>query len=1262
MNKLFNKRKISILSYIFIVVIFFSASIENIFATTVTCNAKLKEPKLIVEGDTASEGGKDKACGGARFCYSSMATQGLRFAIVDKNGKRVPGTKLKDYWFKRYSVNADGSASYDHELDFTVQDRGYDLADYTIYKAKSGKETLTQEYRDLDKKGEFEHVRGKSSLQTIRDNTEDISSVLKGILECKVDGKQFIFSYANEHRNTTTAINAYDSSSYEAVVKILLDYGKSNTYLEDLYEILDPSGIADLSNSFIQVEPLYQFSYRDTQNSKVYNYMGSYAEVWYMTHYHPTNDVPAKTATPNAYDALDGTWLMVWRSYNKNADGSPNEFEAVFTPQDSTADPTQGKNIFTDDFVLYAFNNALHPKSTAKSGVDIPKNFYANYKSLQYDSTGKGQDSSVRDYARIYYNVDTTNQGHVVGGYTATYNKNGIQQNVPAIAVSFIKLSQLFNCNDEAKKFDKKYSSATISDVSQFLKDIISKVWDSKDLNIKGVDKVKSFTDAISFLYKTFDGKNYKSSFNLGTGITRNNFILYKTFGFARKSNFNYCGTTKCSDALKMLKTEKKFNESNLKKLSQLYQSYDKLDPEYLKDFYGDIEEKSNYLNYASCDSTPKCAVTPVDATCSKTGSGKSFTISDFTYQGDDVSSMKAVSVNNAAQFATLAKQGCLKEGIAYNYFKGTSSTEKVKTQNAYETSYYGHVNSSATTVEEKYGTAARCWESTTFSFPGSVKNIEAGTIFMWGIDNTEETVEKNKFGTMTIKRYCTVPDYYLPSGVSQRRISSDWAIPNGSPITEGKLAKTDKDIVNTNIVIHYQQAIPSDVTLAKSLKNVDIKTKVQLGRLKTELYSKNYDNYSTNVDEYNDIYFSCGQYGWDSNPVYADGSSKCADKATGKNDPYAITCYSDSSSKGTKCSKLGDASNPPVIYVEATYDILYQDKFKWYSDKSENYTKKMKDSIKDGVDNAKYVSLGYGLPTSFVTPPLPKNEDYYYGYSLSSSNSGGYMYAEITNVGTKKGSSYHFDKLMLKIDDDDTSGTHSGLIYSCGFNIQNRLYCYECDHKIITKDCKKGICGVPNGSTPKDIDVVFRTVELVDSSDIANVPENISKIFPGRSGKGREIGANWRMVAGEEIDDNLLDNFFSEKTYDKEPKYKIDLTSSLIQEIRKSNKKESYTSMSNYTFKKFDAQYSKSVVKNHSTLSIECSEQGDSTKCFKQVVYVRRLYSLASVGNNTPYEYTRASSSFLSDLISKGELKGTCATEADTVKRAEMYAENLGC
>ena len=1242
--------------------LFFTLNISDVYAG-VTCKTDLKDIKYIVEGSTETEEGMDKACNGARYCYSTMATQGLRFAIVDKNGKRVDGTKLKDYWFKRYSINDDGTASYDHELDFTVQDRGYKLSDYTIYKASNGKETLIQEYRDLDKVGEFEKVTGQSALQTIRDNSEDISSFLKGILECKVDGKPFTFSFGAEYRNSKTVLNAYDSNSYDAVVKILLDYGNSNTYLEDLYNILDPNGKADLSTSFIQVEPLYQFSYRDTKENKVYNYMGSYAEVWYMTHYHPTNDVPAATATPNAYAVLDGMWLMTWRSYGKNADGSPNEYEAIFSSQDSN--DIVEKNMFTDDFVLYAFNNALHPKKNAVRGTDIPQNFYAKYNTLTYTGTVE-QDTSVRDYARTYYNVDTTNQGHVVGGWSATYKEIGgvkIQQDVPAIAVSFIKLSQLFNCNDTAMKFDKTFSKSSISDLSKFLSYIKTKKWDSKEFNSTGAAKIKNINDAFSFLYNAFADK--KTKFEIGNGETANNFIFYKTFNYyptSDKTKINYCGLMKCDDALNILKKNGKLNETNLKKLSTLYYSFEKIDPDYLKNFYGDIldeESTINYLDFATCKSAPKCGVGKVDATCSKTGTGKSFTISDFTYQGLSETSMSSVSVNTAAEFSTLSKQDCLKDGIAYNYYKDGTTTEKVKSQNAFETNYYGHIDLSATTAEGRYATAARCWESSTFSFPGSVKNIEAGTIFMWGMDNTKETVEKNKFGTMTIKRYCTVPDYYLPSGSSQRIISSIWAIPEDSPITADKLKRSGKDVVNTNIKIHYQQAVPNGVSIPNY--NVDVDTKIQLGRLKTELYSKNYNNYKDNIDQYNDVYFSCGQYGWEENPTFADGKSKCADKWEISNDPFTITCYSDSSDKDTKCSKLGDASNPPIIYVEATYDILYQDKFKWYSDKSENFTKKMKTNISDSVDNAKYVSLGYGLPTSFVTPPLPKNEDYYYGYSISSTNDGGYMYAEISNIGTKKGGSYHFDKLTVKITDDDTLGSSDNIIYSCGFNIQNKLYCFECDSTVITKNCKDGVCTPPAGSTPKDIDVVFRTVELVDATDNKKDEENINKIFPGRSGKGREIGSNWKKILGSEQSDSSIVNYFSSNVYKREPKYAIDLSSKNIQDIRKENTKESYTNMDNYEFYKGYLADKSWDASDASTFSAECVNEGDSTKCFKASLALHG-YADASTGKESGYIYTRAGSPFLSDLISKGQLIGTCAKESDTKKRTELYAKELGC
>ena len=1225
MNKLINKKYIKLFTSILCIGVLFVASIGNVFAgnsiTAISCpkDDETGEVSTVdVSGGAAAGGGTDLPCMGAQVCYSTMGTQGLRFALVDKNGVRK--SKILDYWF----MTSNGfeytnehfiktNSSYNSEKinsSYTVE-----YKNYVIYEMQT--KTLMQETKIYNSSTDVQHNNSDDSVtENYKSKHESITSILPKLYDCKFSinhGTSTKFGY--NYYATGSSENLYYTQSQHAVVQILLA-NKKNNYFKKIKDVLAKnllSGVSsdNLDSYFVQIEPLVQFSIR-TKAPLVYNYIGSWSDVWFMTH----------------YDTLPyGMYLMRYAGYKNSWPGMAKG------------------NHFTNDFTIVAYGNFLHP-TNAK---DIPSNFYLYN---DEETLGKpGAESEIGSYA-----------GKIFEGDSKVFIKNG-DGNIPTLGVTFIRWSYgEDSCSELSKKLVKSNKISSPSNLSTFFIEI-SKSWTGKK-GRDGLSSVNNIADAFKFLTATYEkATTTAEKFNPGNKYdSANNLLLNKYFGLTYN---NYCATSDCNSVLTALKNGKKLNKSNLNILAQLYGKYQFLDIDTLTDLFGDVYTTKNKAgeevpdltkiinNKAECKETPQCIAPSTNAKCSNYD-GNKFVIQDFRMEKHGTSTKSITGAPGkitSLEFARTTEGECLKAGIAYNNYSDGSSTKSTKLQSAFETTYYGTVDNPAV-----------CWESVEFNLPGSVRNIEAGTIFMWGKGNKDGSTDNNKFGTMTVRRYCTVTRVMNKSDYV---ISSVWAVPTGDPLTETKIVDSThtSDVVNPKITIHYQQALPKGVTLSNGLKNVDIPTKIQLGHIQTELYSYK-DNYSKNLDGYNDVYVHCGEYDWEADPEFSPGESKCADKWNVANNPLTI-----------HCTDLYDSSNnskPPVIYVEATYDILYDENYKWYSDKSDNYSKKMKNTIepKDSVDNAKYVSLGYGLPTSFVTPPLPKNQDYFYGYSASSSNDGGYMYAEIDQIGTKRGSSYHFNKLKVAIKDDDTEGTHSGVVYSCGFNIQNRLYCFECSPDI-PKGCPNGVC-TPPGDVPKGIDVVFRTVELVDtsSSKAKDAEDNMAIVFPGRSGKGRKIGLNWQYVAGEEIDDSFRENFFSDKTYSRDPKYVIDLTSPLIQEIRKTNKNNSYTSLNEYEFVKKEHKVSDYNYDglNHSQLIAECSDEGDSTKCFRQIIIIYKLYSAAATGGKdkngkeVSYEYTRVSSKFLSDLISDGKLTGTCATEADTKKRAANFSDTLGC
>ena len=532
--------------------------------------------------------------------------------------------------------------------------------------------------------------------------------------------------------------------------------------------------------------------------------------------------------------------------------------------------------------------------------------------------------------------------------------------------------------------------------------------------------------------------------------------------------------------------------------------------------------------------------------------------------------------------------------------------------------------NSVQTSVDKTYGKNGYCREEVSFEFPTDVENVVGGTIMKWGLDSSKGNA---KFGTMKVKRTCYIDSENIPKDTNFV-IKSSWANVIDGPLD----TPTDKGRINPRVAIYYRDAVADD-SRAYKLENITMNTYL------TKVTMNIVGGKDKGIESYDK-----------SESVYDKEGNFIASKSTPFKNILNKTSY-----REYKCGS--DCSTIYRVEMEADYEIDYSDKLNWYSDSADNFKKKEEKTVKDEKGNidARYVSIGYGLPTSFLTPT-----SFGTWYGLSSDKSSGYMYVDLSQVGTRNndGKSYHFDRYIqyyvdgtYKYGEEKGKGSH--IKYSCNYSVENILYDYEKtkDNVSPKPNCTtvsgKTVCGA--NRTPNGIDVVFRTVELVkDDTEIENA-------FPGRSGSGRNIGLNWNLDENNKIISKIL----NDKIYDEKPKYEINLTSSLIQKIRKNNKKNSYTSLENYIFNNNSVNITNTLVNNVYNSCIS----GDKQAC-RSYSYFKTKYNEISKDVNTKinYGYTYAASEFITNYINSGELTGTCTEEKDTSKRAEKYSKTYGC
>ena len=245
----------------------------------------------------------------------------------------------------------------------------------------------------------------------------------------------------------------------------------------------------------------------------------------------------------------------------------------------------------------------------------------------------------------------------------------------------------------------------------------------------------------------------------------------------------------------------------------------------------------------------------------------------------------------------------------------------------------------------------------------------------------------------------------------------------------------------------------------------------------------------------------------------------------------------------------------------EYTYKYQPEEDFKWWSLKTNS--KLMNTKTKSGtigtyrlLDNAYFYNIGWGLPTAF------------------SLTSGEYeMHVVVTVLGDNDqlaknrpvNQAGHFNPITLGPDDIYPNGLlysggirpegyvagieqQYGFIHTCEYEVDNDMFGWECEydedgkllpHSAIHCDTTKD--KTPNGRLDQ-VDVVYRLVGLLHTSDI-------TPAFPGRDGLGRQPRSNW-MEVYDEIPEILS---WSKRNTDR-AMYEIMLDVNTIQSIRDNN------------------------------------------------------------------------------------------------------------
>lgn len=539
---------------------------------------------------------------------------------------------------------------------------------------------------------------------------------------------------------------------------------------------------------------------------------------------------------------------------------------------------------------------------------------------------------------------------------------------------------------------------------------------------------------------------------------------------------------------------------------------------------------------------------------------------------------------NPSQTFSTNKDPECIKQGISYTIDKNNAVSDLVSSLN---TSYDGECENCKVFCDEDV--------SFDLSNQSDLNNrvTKSGTLLKWGSGPNYQI-----YGTMSVKQKCyVVPNDGYTLGTTAYLKTKELHSHLMSPLSIDNKESSGK-YVNTKITIDY---INPAAYLKNSNENLNQKvTLVAIPTTRGILSVKH-------TGDHNDITI----------PNIISISDPSTESLN-----YATT-YTDTNHKNIK--EFTVQANYVFSYGTYTGCIDYDSNgickstasisggvggesvLSWYSErqngkyKSENEYNSESKEIKSS-----YVFIGYGLPTPFTSATCSYTKS-----SMSSQNSNAEkepITVTIQNIGTSKNktneddsNAYLFTKLL---------GDKKNISYNCTYKIYNNIFGYENGKSV---DC--------SSESPKGLDVVFRTVELMNT----NSSEELNRAFPGMSGNGREKGANWAKLTEEEIFNVLNSSIYSQK-----PMYHITLDVTTIQKIRKWNKKARDVGRDPYT--------------DMTALTNE-ENKNDGNDSFGYTGYVFKDHE-----TDGKVDGTNIMSRFLGQLFREGDLDSVCFTSSGSV------------
>lgn len=587
--------------------------------------------------------------------------------------------------------------------------------------------------------------------------------------------------------------------------------------------------------------------------------------------------------------------------------------------------------------------------------------------------------------------------------------------------------------------------------------------------------------------------------------------------------------------------------------------------------------------NGPSCNSIPDCPGTSVELSCSDTN--------------------KTISSNT--------DPNCIKQGILYT----TKSSGLKDLKSSINTAYTGECTNCKVYCDEKVN----------FDLSGQKeldnKITKAGTLLKWGRGKDSQI-----FGTMSVTQKCyVVPDDGYTLGVSNTGLNTKILRSHlGSPLAIDT-KKLSGRYINTKITIDYtnpasylkepNNSLDQKVTLVAIPTNRGVLTVKHKGEKNSIDVNKN-NPVSLMIPSTESLNYAT---------TYSDNNyNKVEEFEVRANYVFAYGSY-------TGCTEY-DSDGKCRITNSVNGGVDGKSELAWYTSKDDNGNFKTKEDYDNSSikEKSSYTFIGYGLPTPFTSVTCIYDKE-----NMSSNNSNKDkepITVTIQNIGTSRittsaddSNDYQFTKLL---------GTEKKLSYSCSYKVNNQIFGYENGDSI---DC--------DYTSPKGLDVVFRPVELVNTS--GDKEEQLDKAFPGMSGTGRKIGANWAEWENgnpDIVEDkaNNIYNILSNAIYNEEPMYEITLDVATIQKIRKYNKSARKTTVNSEKADPYSNMPSIDGTDTNGYIGYVCS-------------------------NNSDESYKYCASNFLTQLKADSKISGSCisgnyGTEGSK-SRAHVYSHaSNGC